>query len=174
MGGYGSGFKGVARWTVENCRCIDISKFGTEGALRLGRHTSGQLTWSNNHTGEETASVGYEVNARDASDAWLRLHYAVNAHGPDHENIDYKVPLETTRPNFGGLRWWFLCPAVGCERRVRKLYLRGKYFACRHCYKLTYTSCQDSYKSDRMFADFATDIPGMTASEVKKIFKQDR
>jgi hypothetical protein len=29
-------------------------------------------------------------------------------------------------------------------RRVAVIYAKGKYFACRHCYDLTYTSCQES------------------------------
>src|SRR5262249_18413085 len=33
---------------------------------------------------------------------------------------------------------------VGCGRRVRKLYLSGKYFGCRHCHNLTYRSQQES------------------------------
>jgi hypothetical protein len=41
--------------------------------------------------------------------------------------VDYKIRLETTRPNFGGLRWWFMCPLVrrdgGPPRRAAKLYL---------------------------------------------------
>jgi hypothetical protein len=35
-----------------------------------------------------------------------------------------------------------------CYRRVGKLYLPpgGRYFGCRHCYDLTYTSCQEHDK----------------------------
>jgi hypothetical protein len=49
-------------------------------------------------------------------------------------------------------RWWFVCPLVvngrPCNRRVGKLYLPGasRYFGCRHCYDLTYTSCQEHDK----------------------------
>jgi hypothetical protein len=56
--------------------------------------------------------------------------------------------IATTRPRFGGLRWWFVCPLTvngrPCGRRVGKLYLppAGRYFGCRHCHDLTYTSCQ--------------------------------
>jgi hypothetical protein len=35
--------------------------------------------------------------------------------------IDDKIFLATSRPPFGGLRWWFVCPHL--NRRVRKLYL---------------------------------------------------
>ena len=33
---------------------------------------------------------------------------------------------------------------VACGRRVRKLYLSGRYFGCRHCHNLTYRSRQES------------------------------
>jgi hypothetical protein len=62
--------------------------------------------------------------------------------------VNYRVDLTATRPRFGGLCWWFVCPLVvgglGCDRRVGKLYLPpgGRYYGCRHCYGLTYTSCQ--------------------------------
>jgi hypothetical protein len=66
--------------------------------------------------------------------------------------MDYRINLTTSCPNFGGSRWWFLCPLVvagrACSRRVRKLYLPpgGRHFGCRHCYSLTYESCQTSDK----------------------------
>ncbi len=31
-----------------------------------------------------------------------------------------------------------------CGRRVRKVYLRGEYFGCRHCHNLAYASSQES------------------------------
>jgi hypothetical protein len=62
--------------------------------------------------------------------------------------LDYTVRLVTTGCHLGGVRWWFICPLsrneVTCGRRVRKLYLHGKYFGCRRCHDLSYTSCQES------------------------------
>jgi hypothetical protein len=56
--------------------------------------------------------------------------------------------LAATPCHLGGVRWWLACPlardGVGCGRRARKLYLRGRYFGCRHCHGLTYTSTQES------------------------------
>jgi hypothetical protein len=46
------------------------------------------------------------------------------------------------------LRWWFVCPLIvngdPCERWVGKLYLAPgyRYFSCRYCYRLTYTSAR--------------------------------
>ena len=67
--------------------------------------------------------------------------------------MDYRVRLVTTTPTYGGLRWWFICPlvinGVECNRRVRKLYLYGRYFGCRHCHNLTYRSSQEAHRFER-------------------------
>lgn len=66
----------------------------------------------------------------------------------DTQAVDLNVRLQSTRPHFGGERWWFLCPlfnhGVPCERRVRKLYKPNSvwYFGCRGCQDLTYRSAQ--------------------------------
>jgi hypothetical protein len=44
--------------------------------------------------------------------------------------------------NLGGWRAWFICPAVGCGRRVAILY-GGGIFACRHCYRLADASSRE-------------------------------
>ena len=55
--------------------------------------------------------------------------------------------------------WWFICPlikdGIACNRRVLKLYIGGgKYFGCRHCYELTYQSCQKhDARVDRLCED---------------------
>jgi hypothetical protein len=78
--------------------------------------------------------------------------------------VDYKVQLVTTKPNYGGHRWWFICPIVrrdgGPPRRVAKLYLPSgcKYFGSREAYGLTYTSCQESGKSRGLFRRLAAEV----------------
>jgi hypothetical protein len=57
------------------------------------------------------------------------------------------VRLVETRPNYGGRRWWFLCPA--CGARAGRLHLPGRglsahEFKCRRCHDLTYESAQSS------------------------------
>jgi hypothetical protein len=72
-----------------------------------------------------------------------------------------------------GLRWWFVCPLIGqgrtCARRVGKLYLPpgSRYFGCRHCHELTYTSCQESRKHDSLFRHLALST-GMDFLTVKR------
>jgi hypothetical protein len=63
------------------------------------------------------------------------------------------VPVVYAPCHYGGQRPYFRCPGVvkgrHCNRRVAKLYAGGKYFLCRHCYNLAYTS-QSEPRYDRM------------------------
>jgi hypothetical protein len=135
--------------TVEDCRSLDANRWMREGSLKAGVHHHGVCRWSNGATGEQTSSIGFEVCTLDPAAPWLRLHYHFTDSGV---NVDYRVGLSATRPRFGGLRWWFLCPLSRegrhCGRRMGKLYLPpgGRYFGCRHCYDLTYTSVQEHDK----------------------------
>lgn len=150
MGGYGS-----TRWgshskatTVEECRTIDVSRWVREGVIALDTWRMGGWAWTNSYTGEQTASIGYEVDTRGRP-PWARLFYTVTPWGREPEKYDYKILLATTHPNYGGLRWWFVCPLTkggrACYRRCGKLYLPpgGRYYGCRQCYELTYESAQE-------------------------------
>ena len=66
--------------------------------------------------------VKFESHAGDPWNSWLCLRYSMTDYCSGEElKIDDKVYLAPTRPHFGGLRWWFVCPHL--NRRVRKLYL---------------------------------------------------
>jgi hypothetical protein len=68
------------------------------------------------------------------------LLYRHRAPGDEWEDVEEPVYFDWTPCNYGGERRWFICPIVGCGNRVAVLYGAGKYFACRHCYNLTYES----------------------------------
>jgi len=71
------------------------------------------------------------------------------------EQMTQEVMVDWTACNFGGYRPWLIC--MNCGRRVAVIYLKGKYFACRHCYNLTYTSCQGL---DSRFSKFLRNYDG--------------
>lgn len=54
------------------------------------------------------------------------------------------IELTKTYCNYGGQRFWFICPGLSqsCGRRVGVLYkpLHSEFLACRHCHHLTYQS----------------------------------
>jgi hypothetical protein len=57
--------------------------------------------------------------------------------------ITQRFPIVWTPCTLGGRRSWFRCEVSNgryCGRRVAILYSGGQLFACRHCYRLAYTS----------------------------------
>jgi hypothetical protein len=76
--------------------------------------------------------VKFESRVGEPWESWLRLKYAMADYWTGEEvEIDDKIFLATTRPPFGGLRWWFVCPHL--NRRVRKARLvprRAKLQCC--------------------------------------------
>jgi hypothetical protein len=79
-----------------------------------------------------------EVGIYSADGPELRLKHYPNNGGDDP--IEYAVPLTYSTPRFGGLRWWFRCPATW--QRCCKLYLPngGRRFLSRQAYRLRYAS----------------------------------
>jgi hypothetical protein len=152
MGGPGSGnhyhwWRSGKKTTVEESEALDANRWTREGLLKAGVHLRGNCRWVY-HSGREN-SITFEVNTLDQARPFVRLSYSItHARTQERESLDSRVRLTTTRPRYGGLRWWFVCPLVvrgcPCERRVGKLYLApgSRYFGCRHCHKLTYHSAQ--------------------------------
>ena len=146
MGGYGSGRWGLhsKATTVEECRSLDVNRWMREDMIAPDMRRYGAWIWKNSYTGEQTASLGYEVDTRGRP-PWVRLSYTITPWGGTPAEYDYKILLTQTWPNYGGRRWWFVCPLVGCGQRCGKLYLSpgGRYYGCRQCYRLTYESAQE-------------------------------
>jgi hypothetical protein len=178
MGGPGSGASYYHWWrpakkdTVEDCLSLDANRWMREGILKPGVWQAGRWRWE--YRDGPGLPIDYAVDTQDMAFPTVRLAYSwAWRSSPQAESADYRVGLTTTRPRFGGLRWWFVCPlvvnGVACGRRVGKLYLPpgGRYFGCRRCYNLTYTSCQESHKYDGLFRRLATDT-GRDFADVKR------
>ncbi len=129
--------------TVEDCKSISISLLRKYGYLCSNR--SEQIYWTNSITGKETGSIGITVSITEA-EKFVRFYYTVtDRHTGEKTDYNYKVRLTTTPCNFGGVRYWFICPlAINgvCGKRVGTLFLAPgrEYFGCRHCYNLSYVS----------------------------------
>ena len=82
-------------------------------------------------------------------DERLELSYT-RGRGDKREQVKQSVRLCFTRPNYGGKRWWMVCPYRGL--RVGKLYLppNGDRFASRQAWRLGY-HIQRVAKHDRAF-----------------------
>ncbi len=126
---------------AEDLKKVDVFFLKSRGYFHKGFAT-GNVTWSRN--GDETGRVGFEMRINE-NEKYLRFIYTqTDRETEEKTDFDYKIPITTTACNLGGVRYWFQCPfytnGLYCGRRVGALYLGDKYFACRHCYNLTYSS----------------------------------
>jgi len=149
---------------VEACRSIDVNRLHREGCLRVGWMGSWQWT----RDGEKVASI----HLRAEHDR-LHLSYRVRSVGEEWADVDETVRIVRVACRFGGTRPYFICPGVvngiACGRRVAKLHGSGRYFLCRHCYRLAYASQSEgawdrairrvSKISQRLGADHGIDDP---------------
>ncbi|MBI9083348.1 MAG: hypothetical protein JEZ11_07100 [Desulfobacterales bacterium] len=138
MGGFGSGswFRLSSKGTTESQHRIDIRVLKRWGHVKPGEFSSGVWLWS--RKGKSTGMVVYCVN----SDESMVLNYRHRPRGGEWETVEQRIHFAKAPCNYGGYRLWFICPK--CTRRVAVLYGAGKYFLCRHCYGLAYTSQQES------------------------------
>jgi hypothetical protein len=136
MGGFGSGRpSGSGRIKVEACRSLDVNRMHQAGCLEPG--WVGSWQWSVD--GERVAWI----SARVGNDA-LHLSYRFSSGGSEWEDVAETVRIVRKSCRFGGTRPYFICPGVVngvfCGRRVAKLHGPGRYFLCRHCYRLAHAS----------------------------------
>lgn len=120
------------RWakkeTTDAYLALDMTAFSK--AVDLTTLCAGAWQWT--YSSGCQSSISYTVRPNEG--VWLS--YTANG-----ESFDYLVSIATTTPNYGGVRYWWLCPH--CQRRVRILY-GGQLFLCRTCHNLTYETTQQA------------------------------
>jgi len=142
MGGTGSGrhFHYSTRSYTEDYLDLDIRLMNQRGWLNKKGYQN--LTWKRNN--QEIGTVQLLVWTRvqfPTEKSIMRLKYKSRTNGGDWQELNYQVELETTKCNFGGLRYWFKCPE--CSKRACVLY-GGTIFKCRSCHDLVHKSRNES------------------------------
>ncbi len=137
----GGGWSRQTKVPVEDCLALATTDLRQQGLLFDGAYQLGSWVWQQSAQGAPLLAVKYEINIRRDGQGSLWVWYVLDA-GHIHQCIG----LTSTTPQFGGRRWWFICPIS--ELRVRKLYLPpgAQQFASRKAFQLTYRSCQESEK----------------------------
>jgi hypothetical protein len=134
MGGPGgSRRRSGAKSTTDDYRRLDVRRWARAGVLAPGY--SGVSQWTRD--GNAVASI----QVRTEQDR-VMLIYRHCTGGDQWKDERYSVRIAHTPCHLGDSRPWFICPAVGCGRRVAILY-GGDIFACRHCYQLAYGSSRE-------------------------------
>lgn len=132
MGGIGSG----RQWCIGNRDCthnypdLDVRELNKAGLLSPGN----AFTWQWVRHRAIAAEIGVETD-QDR----VQLHYSHADPGGCSQSERLTIYLTHTPCHLGGKRPWFLCPVVGCGKRVAILYGAGV-FACRSCHSLAYPS----------------------------------
>ena len=109
MGGFGSGERLEKKTTVERCLTLDVGRFSKAVEVKHGLCSSGELTWTNSRK-EQILSLRYWLEPKAKDFAVLHITTTLEAHRM--EPVVERIRLTCTVPNFGGLRWWFVCPLV--------------------------------------------------------------
>ncbi|MEN3973792.1 hypothetical protein [Emcibacter sp. SYSU 3D8] len=119
------------------------------GWIQDGGGGSGTITWSTN--GQQTSSIGYSYGMWEPDYPWMELRFTCTPYGSEPRSVKQRISLTCTRPNYGGRRWWMLCPQT--NKRVLKLHLPpgGDKFLSREAWGLGYRSQRVS-SSDRTLA----------------------
>ncbi len=116
----------------------------------LSGWNEGTIRWTKN--GIETGNAGVQVVTHTEGKEHVRFLYNLTDSSGEQSSYDYKHRLTTTSCNYGGARYWFICGLYTngkyCGRRVGVLYMGEKYFGCRHCLNLTYSSRNENRRSE--------------------------
>jgi len=108
--------------------------------LKRGRHitpgiSNGMIKWI--YCGQES-SISFQI-VIDGEDDNIRLMYNIrDRYTGESRQMDTRVDLCSTPCNYGGHRYWFICP--GCIRKCGTLFLVGDLFLCGKCGKVLYYS----------------------------------
>lgn len=145
MGGFGSGrMAGFGRDKTEACRCLDVNRLKHAGYV--GTHQAGNWEWWRGS--EKIAWIGVKGEGDR-----IKLTYRSRTPGADWVDVIEYIEIARVACYLGGFRAYFICPGIvdghPCRRRAVKLYGPGRYFLCRHCYRLAYSS-QYETPIDRM------------------------
>lgn len=134
----------MAKRTAEGSNRLSIFWLKRHGFLPVGGTCKyGGIEWTCGS--DDSSSIGFTVTTNGSEGDNIKLKYIQTSRVTgEKENMNFNVPLATTPCNYGGKRYWFICPLSTngryCGRRVGVLFGIGKWFGCRHCGRIAYAS----------------------------------
>ena len=141
--GYGGG-PAARNVLVQDGLRLRLSDLTDGKPLRPHTRLRGSLTWSWSTTGEERASLRYELST-DATSGTIRLLYTVTPRaGGEALSMDYVIGLVTTEQPGGGVRWWLWCDRGRAMCSVVYMMPGSAVFASRQVFRRV------SYRSQRV------------------------
>ena len=113
---------------------LDVDQLPKNGCLQPGCSSTCQWT-----DGNEVVSINLRAEAER-----LHLSYTVRVGDREWRDVTDTIAIVQLPCRFGGSRAYFICPGPGggteCGRRTTKLQLCHRYFLCRRCNQMAYSS----------------------------------
>ncbi|MFH1353826.1 MAG: hypothetical protein ABIH36_00905 [bacterium] len=136
--------------------------------LKGGSMRGGTVTWSYGMSDSKSSIGIWVVVGMKDEPNYIKLNYTHTDHWTGEKSeMDYRIGLATTPCNYGGMRYWFICPLTKggrhCGRRVGVIYSIGKWFGCRHCGEIAY----NSQMSGGRFRGSSVCIPDIEKAELE-------
>ena len=167
----------MARQKAESSHALSIFWLKKHDYLHKDySRNGGWIKWTHRWSGNKN-SIGFSV-IRDNWDmpeekTYIELAYTNTSRwSGEKEDMKYNVELTTTPCNYGGKRYWFMCPLSKngqyCGRRVGVIYSIGKWFGCRHCGDIAYTAQMNG----GLFRGSSVSIPDIerAKTEIKRYY----
>jgi hypothetical protein len=139
----------MAKNTAESSLAFSTSFLKKYGYLNKDySHMSGTASWSHEYS-ESKSKIGFYIERSDwgtpQEKVYMNLHYGyTDGWNGEKEDMNFRIDLTTTPCHYGGARYWFVCPLTKsgtyCGNRVGVLYAIGKWFGCRKCGNIAYSS----------------------------------
>lgn len=123
---------------VEDCLTLDLAWLMRLGLILDGQTASGYVEWSID--GAIMGNLHFRLDLQVMEFARLVLDF--QKYNPDgrQEPVRQIIGLTMTEQNFGGWRWWMVCPITGKRARTLHLPPGGNQFASRKAFGLAFRS----------------------------------
>lgn len=138
----------MSRAEAEFTNSLSIFWLKKNGYLKKDfSYSSGGIRWTRALGGESSISFSVSRDHKETPQerAYIQLRYShTNSWTNEESKMCYEVELVSTSCNYGGVRYWFICPltknGVPCGKRVGVLYSVSKWFGCRACGDIIYSA----------------------------------
>jgi len=136
LGGKGSGrFCSFETKKTENYIFLDVGLLNKNGCLHSG--------WNGCWSWKDESGKSYSISM-NRNNFGVNLNYCLKVGEGEWEKVEQDISVIHIPCRFGGNRPYFICPGQfhpkHRSRKALKLYIIDRYFLCRHCHELKYSS----------------------------------
>jgi hypothetical protein len=97
------------RVRLEDGLKLDINGLIRDGAAKIGELRRRTILWRGSPSRNEAASAFVEADLRAELQGWLTVNLG---------QIRQRIQLCALKRHFGGVQWYFICPATACRASV--------------------------------------------------------